>query len=198
MKKKISILLLISIIIIITTNIISLSSSLTYQLKFKILNNKSNEDYKLYILLPKEYIEFAIYKDKLKLDYEGVSTVKNNNIPSLNINKEKIQDDIYEENGVKYIQIELTSEEKDVYTFDILSDYIDKDMKFRIKSDSKDYIIHIDNFKVINNVCDIEYDYQKDIVKQPDRRIVSFNTILIIILIIIIFIGIISYIKKRR
>ena len=73
------------------------------------------------------------------------------------------------------------------------------DMKFRIKNVDKDYIVHIDNFKISDNVCKIEYNYDENTVKQPDTTFVPFLTkLLIILLAIIIVIGAVAYIKQRR
>ena len=72
-------------------------------------------------------------------------------------------------------------------------------MKYRIKNDSKDFIANIENFKLNDGICEIEYDYDADIVKQPDRKMFSFGTILLVaILIIILILGISSYTKHKN
>ncbi len=169
----------------------------TYTLEFEA--NDVNEDFDLYLLLPKDYIIFAIQEDGLNIEYTGVETLKNNDIPSIRVNKENINDELYEEDGKEYVQILLEKNEDGKYEFDILSNYPDMDMKYRIKNMNKDYIVHIDNFKINNGVCKIEYNYEEDTVKQPDTEFVSFITkLLIIILIVIIVVGLIAYIKQRR
>lgn len=169
----------------------------TYTLEFEA--NNVNEDFDLYLLLPKDYIVFAIKEDGLNIEYTGVDTLKNNDIPCIHVNKENINDELYEENGVEYIQILLEENEDGKYEFDILSNYPDMDMKYRIKNMNKDYIVHIDNFKINNSVCKIEYNYEEDIVKQPDTEFIPFVTkLLIITLIVIIVVGFIAYIKQRR
>ena len=65
----------------------------------------------------------------------------------------------YEENGIEYVQILLEKNDDDIYFFDILSDYFDLDMRYRIKNDNKDFIAHIENFKLKDGICEIEYDY---------------------------------------
>ena len=204
MKKRITTLfaiIIISLLMIIfnTTNAQATSSeSEFFQLQFKIINNEENENLDIYLLLPKEYIEFAIEHDKLDIEYEGANTLKENNIPSINLGGLNILDDIYEENGIEYVQILLEKNDNNIYSFDILSDYFDLDMKYRIKNDSKDFIANIENFKLNDGICEIEYDYDADIVKQPDRKLFSFGTILLIaILIIVIILGISSYIKEK-
>lgn len=169
----------------------------TYTLEFEA--NNVNEDFDLYLLLPKDYIIFAIQEDGLNIEYTGAETLKNNDIPSIRVNKENINDELYEEDGKEYVQILLEENEDGKYEFDILSNYPDMDMKYRIKNMNKDYIVHIDNFKINNSVCKIEYDYEEDTVKQPDTEFIPFITkLLIIILIVIIVVGLIAYIKQRR
>ena len=204
MKKTIIslfMIIIISLLMIIlnTTNVQATSSdSEFFELQFKIINNEENENVDIYLLLPKEYIEFAIEHDNLNIEYEGANTIKENNIPSINVDGLNIEDELYEENGIEYVQILLEKNDDDIYSFDILSDYFDLDMRYRIKNDNKNFIAHIDNFNIENGVCEIEYDYSSDIVKQPDKKMFSLGTIiLIIILIIIIILGISSYIKKK-
>ncbi len=169
----------------------------TFELEFKTIN-KGNERFDLYLLLPKEYIEFAIDKADLKLDYDRANTLKKNTIPGITVKEENVQNEVYVENGVEYVQI-LLEEEQGIYPFDILEDYPDLDMKYRIKNEQKDYIVHIDNFKIEEGKCKIEYNYAKDIVKQPDQKIIPSGVkILIIILIIVVVVGGIAYIKKER
>ena len=169
-----------------------------YTLEFKVLDTSENFD--LYLLLSKEYIEYAIKKDGLDIKYKGVETLKDNDIPSINIeDKNDISDELYKENGIEYIQIILKQNEDGKYVFDILEDYTDMDMKFRIKNVDKDYIVHINNFKISDNVCKIEYNYNENTVKQPDTTVVPFLTkLLIILLAVIIVIGAVAYIKQRR
>lgn len=169
-----------------------------YTLEFKVLDTSENFD--LYLLLSKEYIEYAIKKDGLDIKYKGVETLKDNDIPSINIeDKNDISDELYKENGIEYIQILLKQNEDGKYVFDILEDYTDMDMKFRIKNVDKDYIVHINNFKISDNVCKIEYNYNENTVKQPDTTVVPFLTkLLIILLVVIIVIGAVAYIKQRR
>ena len=204
MKKRITTLfaiIIISLLMIIfnTTNAQATSADNEFfELQFKIINNEENENVDIYLLLPKEYIEFAIEHDKLDIEYEGANTIKENNIPSINVDGLNIEDELYEENGIEYVQILLEKNDDDIYSFDILSDYFDLDMRYRIKNDNKDFIAHIENFKLKDGICEIEYDYDADIVKQPDRKVFSFGTILLIaILIIVVILGISSYIKKR-
>lgn len=192
--KKIVTILTISVIIFITTNCYAID---TFELEFKVINNKKNEKFDLYMLLPEDYIKFAIEKANLKLDYEGIKFLKKNQIPGISIQNEMLQDEIYEENGKQYAQIRL-NKENDSYFFDILEEYSKMDIKYRIKNIQKDYIVHIDNFKIENGKCEIEYDYIKDMVKQPNKKIISFNIkTLFLLLLVIMIVGAIAYKKGK-
>lgn len=169
-----------------------------YTLEFEASDVSKSFD--LYLLLPKEYIEYAIRKDDLDIEYKGVETLKDNDIPSINIeNKNDISDELYKENGIEYIQILLHQNEDGKYVFDILEDYPDMDMKYRIKNVDKDDIVHINNFEISDDVCKIEYNYDENTIKQPNTTFVAFLTkVLIILLAVIIVIGAVAYIKQRR
>ncbi len=197
MKRIVFILNILFIIILELLLNFSYAYTKIYTLEFEALN--VSEKFDLYLLLPESYIEFAIEEDDLDLEYNGVETLKNNDIPSIRVNKENINDELYVKDGVEYIQILLEANEDGIYEFDIISSYPQMDMKYRIKNMNKDYIVHIDNFKVENSVCIVEYDYKKDTVKQPSSGGISFETrLLIIVLIVIVVVGFITYIKKRR
>ncbi len=193
--KKIGTIAIISVMVFIATNCYAID---TFELEFKVLENKKNEKFDLYLLLPEDYIKFAIEKADLILDYEGASTLKKNQIPGLTSSNAIIQDEIYEEDSIQYVQIRL-NKENDIYSFDILEDYPKMDIKYRIKNMQKDYIVHIDNFKIEKGKCEIEYDYAKDTVKQPNKKVINFNIkTLFILLLIIIIVGAIAYKKGRR
>ena len=153
-----------------------------YTLQLKEINDK---DIELYVLLPKEYVLFAIQKDGLNISYEGVQTLINYEIPSIKVESGKVHKDVYQENGIEYVQILLNKSEDGNYKFDVLSDYEKMDIKFRAIVTNGDYIVHIDNFKIKNNLCEIEYDSEKNTVKQPDESIVSIPATAIILVLII-------------
>lgn len=170
----------------------------TFELEFKTINNKKNERFDLYLLLPREYINFAIQEANLSIYYDGANTLKKNDIPGIVVQKSNVQDEIYTEKGIEYVQIRLL-EENGVYSFDLLENYPQMDIKYRIKNIEKDYIVHIDNFKIEKGKCQIEYDYTKDTVKQPDQKVMNFNIkLLLIVLLLIIMIGAIAYKKGRN
>lgn len=198
MKKIISIL---GLIVLLIGGILLGTSYAAYETTYTLEFEASNvsEDFDLYLLLPKDYIEFAIEDDGLDIEYTGVDTLKNNEIPSIRVNKENVSDELYEEDGVEYVQILLEENDDGVYEFDILSNYPEMDMKYRIRNINKDYIVHINKFKIDDGVCKIEYDYEEDTVKQPDTQFIPFVTkLLLVILVVIIVIGLIAYIKQRR
>lgn len=171
----------------------------TNRIELTVTKNEEQKDFELYMLLPQAYIEYAINDAGLQIEYSGADTLKQNDIPLIDVDKSKIQDDVYSEAGIEYVQILLEPNSEDVYTFDILADYPALDMKLRIKNDEKDYIMHIDNFEIENNVCEIEYNYDENEIKQPNKTIFSFGTVLLIaILILLIIIGIISKIKTDK
>lgn len=202
--KKFKYLLFLVMIVFLVFQLILFNSNNSYcydemvTLEFETVNE--SEMFDLYILLPKEYIEYVIKNDELDIEYEGVETLKDNDIPSINVNKENISNDLYKENDEEYIQILLEENEDNKYEFDILKDYGKLDIKYRIKNINRDEIVHIDNFKIdSNNVCEIKYNYEENTVKQPNVGFIPFVTkLLIIILVIIIIVGIIAYVKKRR
>ena len=197
MKRMITILSVFVMIIGVILFNYSYAYEKTYTLEFKA--SDVSEDFDLYLLLPKDYVLFAIEEDGLNIEYTGVETLKNNDIPSIRVDKESISDELYEEGGVEYIQILLEENEDGKYEFDILSNYNKMNMKYRVKNMNKDDIVHIDNFKISNGVCKVEYNYEKNTVKQPDTEFIPFVTkVLMIVLVVIIVVGIIAYIKQRR
>ncbi len=195
--KKIAI-LLIFIIIMIMQITYSYALFSTIELDFEVINNKENKDFDLYILLPEKYINFSILNNILDVKYDGANTLKNNDIPGIEVKKENVQDEVYEEDGIEYVQVLLEPDEEGIYKFDLLEDYKKLDIKYRIKNEEKDYILHIDNFKIKRRICEIQYNYDEDIVKQPDETVINITEALFIILVAVIIIGIISYIRKRR
>ena len=171
----------------------------TYELQFEVTNNKKQESFDLYLLLPKEYIEFAINQSNSTVIYVGADTLKNNTIPGIYIDKGQVHDNVYTENNVEYVQIALQRNEEGKYIFDVLSQYPRMDLKYRIKNIDRDYIVHIDNFSIDDGKCEVIYDYANNSVKQPDKLVIpSSSIILIIILIILVIVGGISYIKTKE
>ena len=197
MKRYIVIICICVLVIMMNISIVMANS--TYTIELEVTKNTENKSFTLYMLLPQDYIEYAINKADLDIEYTGAETLKQYDIPLINIDKEKIQDETYSENGIEYVQILLEQNEDSMYIFEIIEDYPDMDMKLRVKNNEKDYIMHIDNFKIKDDVCQIEYNYDKNEIKQPTQITINFGTLLlIIILVFIAIIGIIAKIKGRN
>ena len=204
MKKKIINLVTIFVICILTILSQSIflnvnaSNSETYTYNIKIKNNTNNDNVDIYILLPKEYIIYVINYDNLDIEYEGVETLKNNNIPNISVKKENIQDKLYKEENKEYVSILLEKNEDGIYQFEALQDYTNMDIKFRIKNDNRDYIMDVSNFNIENNICEIQYDYDKNEIKQPGKIKINFGTVFLIILAILLIITAIISKKKTE
>ena len=197
MKRYIVIICICVLVIMMNISIVMANS--TYTIELEVTKNTENKSFTLYMLLPQDYIEYAINKAGLDIEYTGAETLKQYDIPLINIDKEKIQNETYSENGIEYVQILLEQNEDSMYIFEIIEDYPDMDMKLRVKNNEKDYIMHIDNFKVKDDVCQIEYNYDKNEIKQPTKITINFGTLLLIIILVFIsIIGIVAKIKGRN
>ena len=197
MKKLVTIIFICMLIIISGVSIVRANS--TYLIELEVTKNKKQDTFEIYMLLPENYITYAMDKAGMTIEYAGAETLKQNEIPLIDIDKSKVQDEVYNEDGIEYVQILIEPNAEDKYTFEIIADYPEMDMKLRIKNDKKDYIMHINNFKIEDNTCQIEYDYANDEIKQPTKIVINFGTLfLIIILVMIIIIAIISKIKTKE
>lgn len=197
MKKLVTIIFICMLIMMMCIPVVKANS--TYTIALEVTKNKEEKTFELYMLLPENYITYAINKAGMDIEYTGAETLTQNDIPLIDVDKSKVQDETYSENGIEYVQILLEPDEDGMYTFEIIADYPEMDMKLRIKNDEKDYIMHIDNFKIEDDVCQIEYDYDNDEVKQPTKIVINFGTILlIVILVMIIIIAIISKAKTKE
>ena len=199
MKKFLST-IVISIILITCLIIPSYANTESNQFRLKVEN--ANENYDLYILLPKKYIKYAIQHDWLDTKYDGANTLIYNVIPSITVDISKIEKDTYIDDGIEYVQIKLDDLGGQEYVFETISDYTDMDMLSRIKSESRDNIMVIDNFTVSDNICQMVYDYNAIIIQQKDRADVKLGfhlewwQVILIIVLVLIF-GLI-YDRRRR
>ena len=197
MKKLVTIIFICMLIMMMCIPVVKANS--TYTIALEVTKNKEEKTFELYMLLPENYITYAINKAGMDIEYTGAETLTQNDIPLIDVDKSKVQNETYRENGIEYVQILLEPNEDGMYTFEVIADYPEMDMKLRIKNDEKDYIMHIDNFKIEDDVCQIEYDYDNDEVKQPTKIVINFGTILlIVILVMIIIIAIISKAKTQE
>ena len=198
MKK----ILKIVIIMLLLINMFYITSTATNEnvnkLRLTVIN--ANEDYQIYILLPKKYIMYAIEKDGLDIEYDKANTLIYNNIPSIPVNINNVQQETYIENNVEYVQVLLDDIVEGEYYFEIVGDYTDMDMMYRVKSSTRDDIIHIDNFSIQDNLCEMEYNYKDNIIKTEENKNIKISInfewwqiVLIIILVIFII-----YLYKRR
>lgn len=208
MKKSISILAIILILsnliaICLTGNAYATEKTDKSTLQLEIINNDKNEEIQIYVLLSKEYIEKAIINDGI--EYNGVNTLKENKVSNIDIEEQYVQDQVYIENDIEYVQILLQPNSKGIYQFEALNYFLTSSSRidnilFRIKDGNNDFIAHLtDKFKSNkNNIYEIQYDHGNQTLKQPDKTVFSFATVfLIILLIIIVIIGLISYKKQR-
>lgn len=168
--------------------------------KLRLTVIDANEDYQIYILLPKKYIMYAIEKDGLNIEYDKANTLIYNNIPSITVNINNVQKETYTENNIEYVQILLDDLGSEEYYFEIIEDYTDMDMLYRVKSQTRDNIIHIDNFELNDNSCKMEYNYEDNTIKTEKKENIKIvNNFewwqIVIIIILLIFI---IYLYKRR
>ncbi len=199
MKKFMKIIYIIIMAIMLLAPVENANSYKNIDLQLKVTKNVNNANFNMYMLLPKDYIVYAINNANLNIEYDGPNTLKENTIIGISVEKSKIQDETYNEDGIEYVQILLEPTNDNIYNFKILSDYNKLDMKFRVKNDEKDYIMHIDNFKTDDNECKMEYNYDQNQIKQANKIVINFGTLLlIIILVLIIIVAIISKIKTKN
>ena len=167
-------------------------------LELELAGNKKSNNINIYLLLPKDYIMYVIENDNLFIRYEGVDTLIKNTIPSIDVDKENVEKEIYTENDTEYVQILLKENDKNKYVFDILSSYNKMTMKFKIQNNSVEYVAHIDNFKIEDGKCVMVYDYDNNTIKQPDKLVGNKKSyIFVIVLVIILIIVVISYSRQR-
>lgn len=190
------------LIILLLINILSIPVLATTENvnKLKLTVVDANEAYQIYILLPKKYIMYAIEKDGLDIEYDKANTLIYNNIPSIPVDIDNVQEETYVENNQEYVQILLDDFGSGEYYFEIIEDYIDMDMLYRVTSQTRDSIIHIDNFELKDNTCKMEYNYKENIIKTNYSKNIKikidFKMWQIILIIILLVFTI--YLYKRR
>ena len=201
MKKLIKIKIL-SILIITSVYIpTNAEAELAGMSQLRLTVTEADEPYEIYMLLPKNYINYAIKHDGLDLGYDGANTLIYNTIPSIMVNVNNVLKDTYIDNGIEYVQIKLDDMGGEEYIFEIISEYTDMDMIYRIKSESKDNLMLINNFSIDeDNTCKMEYNYKEDTIQTDGKNEVKIKFQLhwwqiLIIAILIIFL---IYMQKRR
>ena len=200
MKKIFKIILL--IILFINISYINVSATNEEVNKVRLNVTNADEDYQIYILLPKKYIMYAINYDGLNIEYDKANTLIYNNIPSISVDINDIQKDTYidEENRIEYVQILLDDLGGEEYYFEIIKEYTDMDMLYRIKSTSRDNLLHINNFSLEDNSCDMEYNYKENTITTDIHKDIKikFDFEWWQILAIVILTIFIIYLYKRR
>ena len=201
MKKLIKIIIL-SILIITSVYIpTNAETELAGMSQLRLTVTEADEPYEIYMLLPKNYINYAIKHDGLDIGYDGANTLIYNTIPSIMVNVNNVLKDTYIDNGIEYVQIKLDDMGGEEYIFEIISEYTDMDMIYRIKSESKDNLMLINNFSIDeDNTCKMEYNYKEDTIQTDGKSEVKIKFQLhwwqiLIIAILIIFL---IYMQKRR
>lgn len=201
MKKLIKIIIL-SILIITSVYIpTNAEAELAGMSQLRLTVTEADEPYEIYMLLPKNYINYAIKHDGLDIGYDGANTLIYNTIPSIMVNVNNVLKDTYIDNGIEYVQIKLDDMGGEEYIFEIISEYTDMDMIYRIKSESKDNLMLINNFSIDeDNTCKMEYNYKEDTIQTDGKNEVKIKFQLhwwqiLIIAILIIFL---IYMQKRR
>lgn len=190
------------LMILLLVNILSVAVFATEENvnKLRLTVLEADEDYKIYMLLPKKYIMYAIQKDGLDIDYDKANTLIYNNIPSIPVNINNVQEETYIENSIEYVQILLDDLGGGEYYFEIIGDYTDMDMLYRVKSQTKDNIIHINNFQLKDNTCKMEYNYKENTIKTEEKENIKISIDfewwqIVAIVILIVFI---AYLYKKR
>lgn len=173
MKKIINILILSIIILVTITLPVIASSTVMNKLRLTVLN--ADETHEVFMLLPKKYIMYAINHDGLDIDYDSANTLIYNNIPSITVDINDVLEDTYIEDHIEYVQIQLHDLGGEEYLFEIIPEYTDMDMLFRVKSQSRDNLLVIENFKMRDNTCNIEYDYEQNTVKTERKSEIQFR-----------------------
>lgn len=139
-----------------------------YEVNFTVLNTE--EACKVYWLLPEKYINYINQQTGVNFkidDIKGNTKAQSSYISYFNVSN--VQNEIYEENGVRYLQVEL-KEVAHSFLFYIAPGYTDMDYKLRYKSDTRDVILHLNKFTYNEDGdCNIKYDYLLNDFKTEDE-----------------------------
>lgn len=176
------------------------SEAQTFKIEFNV-ENADNSNYKVYVLLSKEYIEEAIRKANLDIKYTGSSTLLENDIAGINVNKDNIIEDLYEDNNKEYVQIVLDKAEENKYEFNIITQYTDDDVLFGVenKEEAYNYIVSLEDFVMEDGIYKVYYDYQEKIAENyPKEEGIQLWQILLIVLIVVIVLIIICKMNKKQ
>ena len=188
MKKTLIILSQILIIFIYVTNVNAVTEYNTIELTIKDIE----KEYELSLLLPVDYIQYAIENSENHITYTGPETLVNNDISTLEIDKSLVKPKIFTQEDIQYVEVTLKPIAADYYQFKMLKDYNKFDIKFKIQKngEKESTIMYLDNFKFNQEgICKLTYDSNKEKLTSEDYKKVSVTwwkiAIGIVILIII-------------
>lgn len=198
--KKILTIILLNIILLINICSVQAQASTETMNQLRLQVKDADESYSIYMLLPRDYIEYAIKHDGLDMEYQGSNTIKFYTIPSITVDVDSVLDETYVDNHIEYVQIKLDDIGEQEYFFELLPDYPEMDMMYRVESDSKDDLLLLSNFKFRDGTCKITYNYKENTIKTEDKKDIKLKFDLkwwqiLIIFVLIIFVIVIS---KRR
>lgn len=167
-----------------------------HKVSFTVLN--SEEAYKVYWLLPEKYINYINQQtsENFKID-EIKSSSKARTAYISYFNVANVQNEIYEENGVRYLQIEL-KEVAHSFLFYIAPGYTDMDYKLRYKSDTRDVVLHLNDFTYnVDGECTIKYDYNLNDFKTDEVVIKDTNKYVVMLITLIVLMFIVNVLDDR-
>ena len=188
MKKTVVIILLqILITFMCITNVKAETEYNTLDLTIKDMESS----YELSLLLPVEYIQYAIENSENKVTYTGPETLVNNDISTLNIDKNSVKPKLFTQENVQYVEVTMTPYSTNHYQFKVLKNYSKLDIKFKIlkTGETQSTIMYLDDFKFDGEgMCRLTYDAKQDTLKSEDYKKISTSWWKIIIGIVIVII----------
>lgn len=188
MKKTVVIILLqILITFMCITNVKAETEYNTLDLTIKDMESS----YELSLLLPVEYIQYAIENSENKVTYTGPETLVNNDISTLNIDKNSVKPKLFTQENVQYVEVTMTPYSTNHYQFKVLKNYSKLDIKFKIlkTGETQSTIMYLDDFKFDGEgMCRLTYDAKQDTLKSEDYKKISTSWWKIIIGIVILII----------
>lgn len=160
------------------------------EVNFSVVNTEEN--YTVYLLLPEKYINYVNSEKNVNYKMEDIPGNQQALATYINyFNVDSVQKKLYEENGVRYLQVELTNVAHN-FIFYIAPEYTDMDYKLRYTSDTRDVILHLNNFSYNQDGdCRITYDYStndfrtESIVKEGVNKYIVILAILLVVMCIV-------------
>ena len=161
------------------------------EVNFAVVNTE--EDYEVYLLLPEKYIKYI--NEQKNLNFKINDIAKNTKAVPRYINyfdANEARKELYEENGIKYLQVKLKNVAHN-FIFYIAPGYTDMDMKIRYTSNTRDIIIHLDNFTYNQDgICKVTYDYKTNDFRTADEVKAGVSRYVVILVILLIVMCIVN------